>query len=151
MDNLARLPRPEIRQEQAARQPNGRFVRGAPSPNPGGRPKLIGHVRDLARAHTELAIDTLARIAADEAQPGAARVGAAIAILDRGYGRPAQAVAIVDAPSVEQRMDLIEAFQAAAAGAMGKLAAQEELNARLQRCAATDSPSQADGPGEHDA
>ena len=34
------------------REENGRFKRGAPSPNPGGRPAVAPEVRDAARAYT---------------------------------------------------------------------------------------------------
>ena len=63
---------------------------GCPSPNPGGRPKIIGTVRDLAREHTADALMTLAAIMKDPNEPAAARVAAAQAILDRACGRPIQ-------------------------------------------------------------
>jgi hypothetical protein len=62
------------------------------SGNPGGRPKAAQSVRDLARAHTEAAVAVLAEIAADACAKDAARVSAAVALLDRGWGRPLQAV-----------------------------------------------------------
>ncbi|MGY2052401.1 DUF5681 domain-containing protein [Methylobacterium sp. JK268] len=61
------------------------------SGNPGGRPKAIARVRDLAREHTETAIAVLVEIAT-EGESEAARVSAASAILDRGYGKPTQPV-----------------------------------------------------------
>ena len=60
------------------------------SGNPGGRPKVIGEVRDLARAYTIEAIETLNSIMSDKKAPAAARIAAAQAILDRGYGKPSQ-------------------------------------------------------------
>ena len=63
---------------------------GCPSPNPGGRPKIVGTVRDLAREHTADALLTLAAIMKDPNEPAAARVAAAQAILDRACGRPIQ-------------------------------------------------------------
>src|SRR6478752_865462 len=62
------------------------------SGNPGGRPKIVGEVMELARKWTVQAIETLAEIMQDEGAPKAARVAAASAILDRGYGKPPQAV-----------------------------------------------------------
>jgi Family of unknown function (DUF5681) len=62
------------------------------SGNPGGRPKVIGVVQDLARAHTPEAINTLAEIINDDKAPSAQRISAATALLDRGWGKPVQAV-----------------------------------------------------------
>lgn len=47
-------------------------------------------IRSLARAHTERAIQTLAGIMDQPKAPMAARVAAASALLDRGWGRPKQ-------------------------------------------------------------
>ena len=65
------------------------------SGNPGGRPRIIEAVRDIARESTTLAIETLRTIAADTEAPHAARVSAATALLDRGWGRPMQGVAMM--------------------------------------------------------
>lgn len=68
-----------------------KFQKGQ-SGNPGGRPKLLGEVRDLAQQNTEEAIATLCVIMQDEKKPAAARVAAANAILDRGWGKPQQKI-----------------------------------------------------------
>ena len=47
-------------------------------------------MRSLARGHTELCIKTLAGIVSQEASPAAARVSAASALLDRGWGKAIQ-------------------------------------------------------------
>src|SRR5277367_6711276 len=65
------------------------------SSNPGGRPRGVSRseladVRALARTYGEDAIEALASIMANEKTPPAARVATAIAILDRGYGKPQQ-------------------------------------------------------------
>ena len=60
------------------------------SGNPGGRPRILEAVRDIARESTTLAIETLRTIAADTEAPHAARVSAATALLDRAWGKPAQ-------------------------------------------------------------
>jgi hypothetical protein len=70
------------------RRQNGTFAAGC-SGNAGGRPKLAESVRDLARRHTETAISTLVTIA-EQGEHEAARVSAATALLDRGWGRPTQ-------------------------------------------------------------
>ncbi|GEP04042.1 DUF5681 domain-containing protein [Methylobacterium oxalidis] len=62
------------------------------SGNPGGRPKASARVRDAAREHTERAIEVLVAIMTSEDAATAARVAAASAILDRGYGKPTQPV-----------------------------------------------------------
>lgn len=67
-----------------------KFVKGK-SGNPGGRPNDSA-LRDLCRAKTTAAISTLAKIMASKKAPAAARVAAACALLDRGYGKPAQAL-----------------------------------------------------------
>ena len=63
---------------------NGRFQPGT-SGNPGGRPRAAHSIQELAREHAPEAIQTLADIAKN-GTPGA-RVSAAIALLDRAYGK----------------------------------------------------------------
>ena len=62
------------------------------SGNPGGRPKVVAEVRELAREHTGEAIKTLVSIMTNTKSAPAARVSAANALLDRGYGRPARRI-----------------------------------------------------------
>lgn len=64
------------------------------SGNPGGRPRAVLEVRDLARSCTEAAVRTLGEVMTNPRAPAAARVAAAVAVLDRGWGRPPQAVAV---------------------------------------------------------
>jgi hypothetical protein len=55
------------------------------SGNPGGRPKEISEVKDLARAHTAAAIERLAHwMMSDDAR---ASVAASAALLDRAWGK----------------------------------------------------------------
>jgi hypothetical protein len=70
------------------------------SGNPGGRPKtprtievrrIILGVREAARELTLDALDTK-----DPKAPAAARISAAVALLDRGHGKPYQAVDVKD-------------------------------------------------------
>src|SRR5690242_662930 len=58
------------------------------SGNPGGRPRVIKDLQELARQHCPAAINTLAEIMSDSRQPAAARVACASLLLDRGYGKP---------------------------------------------------------------
>lgn len=67
------------------------FRRGQ-SGNPGGRPKCEGEVRELARRFTSEAIGSLVEIATGAKFDPRARVAAATALLDRGYGKPPQNV-----------------------------------------------------------
>jgi hypothetical protein len=71
------------------------------SGNPSGRPRrpdtiatrqIFVTVKTAARALTQEAIDTLAAVMSDQKAPPAARISAAVALLDRGHGRPSQAV-----------------------------------------------------------
>jgi Family of unknown function (DUF5681) len=81
-----------------------RFKKGQ-SGNPGGRPRAVGHVREIARQHTTAAVATLVSVMKNPKSP-AARVAAANAILDRGYGRPGLA-------TIEPRFVLPELTSAA--------------------------------------
>jgi hypothetical protein len=52
--------------------------------------KTPAEIRSLARGHTESAINCLAGIMNKDSAPEAARISAAIALLDRGWGKPTQ-------------------------------------------------------------
>src|SRR5262245_50249759 len=68
-----------------------RWTKGMASPNPKGRPPMVRTAREvkaLAREHTHMAIQTLARIAANPKAPPAARQAAASSLLDRAWGKP---------------------------------------------------------------
>jgi hypothetical protein len=62
------------------------------SGNPGGRKKIDGDLRELARSKCPKMLKILAEIAEDESKSTAARVTAASAVLDRGLGKPMQMV-----------------------------------------------------------
>ena len=59
------------------------------SGNPGGRPRELAGIQQLARENAPLAIQTLVEVATN-GKSESARVSAATALLDRGFGKPAQ-------------------------------------------------------------
>lgn len=85
------MKRPHAQSSGAERKPPGRPFAKGQSGNPGGRPKDLEGVRELARAHTAEALDTLASIMRDGSTENA-RLRAAEALLERAWGRPAQAL-----------------------------------------------------------
>jgi hypothetical protein len=92
------------------------------SGNPGGRPKVIAEVRDLARQHTGKAIGTLVKVM-QSGESDSARVAAANALLDRAFGKPR-----TDQPVTLDEMDGALADQGRAvlrAMALGRLTPSE--------------------------
>jgi hypothetical protein len=84
-----------------SKRPRGRPFKRGLSGNPGGRPKradtieehkIIADVKAAAREMTPEALSTLQTVMNDPKAPPAARVGAATAVLDRGWGRPTQSI-----------------------------------------------------------
>ena len=69
------------------------------SGNPGGRPKAVEEIRELACAHCPDAIAELARLAV-KAKSEAARIAAIRELLDRGYGKATQPLADETRPDV---------------------------------------------------
>lgn len=69
----------------AERDESGRLLPGSILPNPGRKGGPL--VTTLARQHTEAAIALLADVMRDPKAPQAARVTAATALLDRGWGK----------------------------------------------------------------
>lgn len=69
-------------------KPRGKpFAKGATG-NPRGRPKEYADLKALAREHTETAIEALAVALKDPTRA----VAAAVALLDRGWGKPSISV-----------------------------------------------------------
>jgi hypothetical protein len=60
----------------------------APARGIGGRPKVVGHIRDLARQQTPEAFATIIELMKSKAIPPAVRLAAAQEIVNRGYGKP---------------------------------------------------------------
>src|ERR1700674_2334042 len=89
---------PQNRAAEAGRTAQGRFRKGE-SGNPGGRPKAVAELRDLARTYTAEAIDALAELMRD-GEDERVRLAASVSLLDRGWGKPAQALAGPDGESL---------------------------------------------------
>lgn len=78
----------------------GRPIQKGQVLNPGGRPKEVAHVKELARQWTTEAIQTLAKIMADESAPHNARVKASESLLDRAWGKAESTVNVKDVRDV---------------------------------------------------
>src|SRR5882724_10582110 len=59
-------------------------------------PKTLVEIRSLARSHTRTALNVLVGIMRSKDATAAARVSAANAVLDRGWGKATQAIETVD-------------------------------------------------------
>ena len=70
-------------------QPKGGFQRGQ-SGNPGGRSKLPADIREAFKAKAPQALEVLTRCL--QSDDDRVAMMAAQAILDRGYGKPAQTI-----------------------------------------------------------
>lgn len=93
------------------RDGHGRIISG--TPNPGGRPKAVKEVAELARAETAASIAALVRVR-DTSTEDRAVVAAANSLLDRGWGRAQQHVSVsvenkkpreMSVREIEQRLD----------------------------------------------
>jgi hypothetical protein len=58
------------------------------SGNPAGRRREDHRIQELARTYAPEALEVLAKIARDENKTDGARVSAAVALLERAYGKP---------------------------------------------------------------
>lgn len=108
----------------ADRDGAGRWKKGSASPNPGGRPKETGDVRELAKSYTEAAVRTLAEIMENQESPAAARTAAASALLDRAWGRPAS--------SLEGRVEVQHSIASVAAQTLMELTQRAQERKRLE-------------------
>lgn len=76
-------------QQESRRGSDGRFL---PGNRTGGRKKLPEELVEMCRALSPQAIETAKKIMLDKEARAGDRLRAAEIILDRGYGKPAQAV-----------------------------------------------------------
>ena len=70
---------------------HGGVRKGAGRP-PGKVSQAMRDIAKMAKEHGEMALDVLVEVARDKEAPHASRISAATALLDRGYGKPIQAV-----------------------------------------------------------
>ena len=95
------------------------------SGNPDGRPKrpetiearrVVADVKSAARELTPVAMDTLEKAMTDQKAPWAAKITAAIAVLDRGWGKPQQTVSanvsILDQMTDDEQKAMLVALEA---------------------------------------
>ena len=75
----------------AGKRTSGRFQKGQ-SGNPGGRPKDINHIRELARSYSDEALEILVELMRDKRASATGRGSAAVSVIERGYGKPTQVV-----------------------------------------------------------
>jgi len=64
-------------------------------------PKMLTSIRSLARSHTRAALSVLVKVMRSEDSTPAARVSAANAILDRGWGKATQPVGSSEDGTIE--------------------------------------------------
>lgn len=87
---------PERADERAptVRDKSGRFVKGAPSPNPGGRPKVADDLVELARGATAETFEFLLSVMRNPKASRRDRVRCAEVVLAYGHGKPTQALTV---------------------------------------------------------
>jgi hypothetical protein len=89
-NNTKSPPQNRARTGDAKRGASGRFGAGN-NANPGGRPRKVAEVQEYAGVHSFDAVDELVRIMR-KSRSDKERRQAAVAILDRACGRPAQPI-----------------------------------------------------------
>lgn len=92
--------------QPATRDTKGRLLPGQRSINPKGRPPIIWDLKEAAKAHTRQALNTLVSVMNDSEAPQASRITAAVALLDRGWGKPQQ--------NIEAKIEAVDMAKTAA-------------------------------------
>jgi hypothetical protein len=89
------------REQSRSRKPPSSAWKPGQSGNPGGRPKVVAEIRELARQHGYDAIRRLVDLMGSKNENVAVR--ACEALLDRGYGRPLQGLELNSVDASRQR------------------------------------------------
>jgi hypothetical protein len=82
-------------------RPRGRPFEKGQSGNPGGRPRIIADVRNLARQYLPAAIDELARLGL-KAKSEAVRITAIRELIDRGFGKATSPPVAIRVPAIDE-------------------------------------------------
>jgi len=109
------------------------WVKGCAPPNPEGRPRLTmdrRELRDLCRLHSTKCLDVLVEVMSAQAERAGDRVRAAVAILDRAYGVPAD-------ETIVNRDDALTGLSDAEIERMALDEARQELERRAQQAGVT--------------
>src|SRR5262249_8502322 len=128
-ERAKRLQREIDRNEYVARTPNGAPLRN----------QLRGHARDLARMYTEVSVETL-YILMTKSKTDSIRLLAASTMLERGWGKPGQAITGPDGEGEavvrhvhEVKRTLVRAEKPAADNENGKLRPEVSPTRRILR------------------
>ncbi|MFA6047151.1 MAG: hypothetical protein WC718_19370 [Phycisphaerales bacterium] len=93
---------------------------------PGAVSKVKRELAELAKGYTDLALKTLARVA-ESSESDSAAVSASVALLDRGYGKPPQAMTLSGDPDNPLKTeDVTDQKRLAAVALMAARAARKD-------------------------
>lgn len=93
----------EVREIAEKRDKNGRFLPGNAG---GGRPKIPQEVKEAIRAACPEAVQVLIEIMSNQREKTCNRLEAAKTLLDRGYGKPAQAMNVEVSGNMDVRAQI---------------------------------------------
>jgi hypothetical protein len=99
---MAGKPRGKPFAKGSVPNPNGRPPKGMPPVERARRRNQIADIRQMARGEGTNCIDFLIKVRDNAKAPHAVRVAAANALLDRGFGRPPQALEIYDVGGINE-------------------------------------------------
>jgi hypothetical protein len=119
--------------QSVPREKNGRFVKGGPSPNPGGRPRGVREVAEMIFAETSDLRDVV-KFLVKTYKNGKAdlkdRLDAAKELLNRALGRPPQTIEL--SGGVQVKTDLSRATEAELDALMAAAEIRERLGGPAQ-------------------